>query len=70
MPEPPSTKSSSCSRGRRRAELTTGGRKLLHVERYLDRQARNAHMLGVRDLEVFYSVGYLALRLWHMEGWQ
>ena len=41
--------------------------KLSKVERYLARQARRAHYLGVRSLETYYNVGYLALRLWRME---
>jgi len=41
--------------------------KVLRVERYLGRQARAAHNLGVPFLEHYYNVGYLALRLWRME---
>ena len=44
-----------------------GHRKLLRAERYLARQARAAHNLGVHDLEWFYNVGYLSLRIWRLE---
>jgi len=42
-------------------------KKLARVERYLARQAKAAHNLGVRSLERYYNVAYLALRLWRME---
>jgi hypothetical protein len=40
--------------------------KLLRIERYLARQAKAAHNLGVRSLEHYYNVGYLALRVWRI----
>jgi hypothetical protein len=40
--------------------------KLLRVERYLARQARAAHNLGVPDLERFYNIAFLSLRTWRM----
>jgi hypothetical protein len=42
-------------------------RKLLRVERYLARQSRNAHNLGLPTLEQYYLTTYLALKLWRME---
>ena len=41
-------------------------RKLLHVERYLARQARAAHNLGFPGLERSYTCAWLAFRLWRM----
>jgi hypothetical protein len=40
-----------------------GSSKLFRVERYLARQAKAAHNLGVHDLELFYNRGYLSLRI-------
>jgi len=46
-----------------RSNGARGQSRLLCVERYLARQARAARNLGVRDLEWYYNVGYLALRV-------
>jgi len=43
---------------------------LLHAERYLARQARAAHNLGVRQLEHQYNVAYLSLRGWRLENFR
>ena len=45
-------------------------KKLLHAERYLARQARAAHNLGVRQLEHQYNVAYLSLRGWRLENFR
>jgi hypothetical protein len=45
-------------------------RKLLRVERYLARQSRAAHNLGVPTLEHYYLTSYLALKLWRMEHFE
>jgi hypothetical protein len=45
-------------------------RKLLRVERYLWRQSRNAHNLGMGTLEHYYLASYLALKLWRMERFE
>lgn len=42
-------------------------RRLLRVERYLARQVKAAHNLGLPVLERYYLTGYLALQLWLME---
>lgn len=42
-------------------------RKLRRIERYLGRQARAAHNLGLPLLERYYSTGWLSFRLWRME---
>lgn len=42
-------------------------RRLLRVERYLRRQVRAAHSLGLPVLERYYLTGFLALQLWLME---
>jgi len=39
-------------------------KKLLHTERYLARQARAAHNLGLRQLEHQCNVACLSLRGW------
>jgi hypothetical protein len=41
-------------------------RKLLRIERYLGRQARAAHNLGVPDLERVYNIAFLSLRTWRI----
>ena len=41
-------------------------RKLLRVERYLARQARAAHNLGVPELERLYNIAFLSLRTWRI----
>jgi hypothetical protein len=45
-------------------------RKLLRVERYLARQSRAAHNLGLPMLEHYYLTSYLALKLWRMERFE
>ena len=45
-------------------------KKLLHAERYLARQTRAAHNLGVRQLEHQYNVAYLSLRGWRLENFR
>ena len=45
-------------------------RKLLRVEKYLARQSRAAHNLGLPVLENYYLVGCLALRLWRLERFE
>ena len=42
-------------------------KRLLRVERYLARQVKAAHNLGLPVLERYYLVGFLALQLWLME---
>lgn len=42
-------------------------RKLLRIERYLARQSKAAHNLGLPTLEHYYLTSYLALKLWRME---
>lgn len=42
-------------------------RRLLRVEKYLARQVKAAHNLGLPVLERYYLVGYFALELWLME---
>lgn len=42
-------------------------RRLLRVERYLARQVKAAHNLGLPVLERYYLTGFLALQLWLME---
>lgn len=41
-------------------EPAKDAKKLLHVRRYLARQARAAHNLGIRQLEHQYNVAYLS----------
>lgn len=41
--------------------------KLLRIERYLARQCRAAHNLGLPSLEHYYLTSHLALKLWRME---
>lgn len=45
-------------------------RKLLRVERYLARQARATHNLGLPVLEHYYLTSWLALKLWRMERFE
>lgn len=42
-------------------------RKMARIERYLGRQVRAAHNLGLPLLERYYSTGWLSFRLWRME---
>ncbi len=42
-------------------------RRLLRAERYLKRQVKAAHNLGLPVLERYYLTGFLALQLWLME---
>ena len=42
-------------------------RRLLRVERYLARQVKAAHNLGLPVLERYYLMGFLSLQLWLME---
>jgi len=44
--------------------------RLLRAERYLARQAKAAHNLGVGMLEHYYLASYLALKLWRMERFE
>ena len=44
-----------------------GFRRLQRVERYLVRQVKAAHNLGLPVLERYYLTGFLALQLWLME---
>ena len=52
--------------GLSRSAETSPVKELLRVERYLARQAKAAHNLGVRSLEHYYLTSFLALKLWRM----
>jgi hypothetical protein len=68
MPEPAFNQKLILISRRPPAELTRGGRKVLHAEKYLAAQGKRAHLLGCPDLERYYTVSWLCLRLWRMEA--